>query len=43
MCSHARGGSLLKIPLISHCGHSSRNLAGVAVGNAGFGKDAAMR
>jgi hypothetical protein len=47
MCSHARGGSLLKIllqiPLISHCGHSSRNLAGFAVGNAGFGKDAAMR
>jgi hypothetical protein len=31
-----------EIPLISPCGHSSK-LAGVAVGNAGFGKDAAMR
>ena len=33
-----------EIPLISHCqcGHSSK-LAGVAVGNAGFGMDAAMR
>jgi hypothetical protein len=31
-----------EIPLISHCGHSIK-LAGVAVGNAGFGKDAAMR
>jgi hypothetical protein len=33
-----------EIPLISHCGHhDSSKLAGVAVGNAGFGKDAAMR
>ena len=42
MCRTSRSRWQPEIPLISHCGHSSK-LAGVAVGNAGFGKDAAMR